>query len=69
MLFAVADSARNLSLYIHLPILLVIISLVYSATRFEHWGPILREAMRWGARMAVFLLGIAAALYLAALLV
>jgi hypothetical protein len=47
----------------------VIISLVYSATRFEHWGPILREAMRWGARMAVFLLGIAAALYLAALLV
>jgi hypothetical protein len=46
------------SIYWHLPVMIVIISLVYSATRFDHWGAILREAFRWGLRMTLFLLGI-----------
>jgi len=52
------SAAWHPSLYWHLPILIVVISLVYSATRFEHWGAILREAFRWGLRMTLFLLGI-----------
>lgn len=54
----------GVSLYVHLPILIVLISLVYSATRFEHWDNILHEAWRWGLRMGMFLVGIAAVLYL-----
>lgn len=46
------------NLYWDLPILIVIVSLVYSATRFERWDHILREAFRWGMRMALFLIGI-----------
>jgi hypothetical protein len=57
------------SFYCHFPVLLIVVSLVYSATRFESWGAILHEAWRWGIRMAVFLLGIAGALYLLALLI
>ena len=38
-----------------LPLLLVMVSLVYSATRFDEWGPILKEALRWGMRLVVFL--------------
>jgi hypothetical protein len=49
--------------YWHLPILLVVVSLVYSATRFERWSSILIESVRWGARMAGFLAGIAVILY------
>jgi hypothetical protein len=45
-----------ISYYWHLPILIVIISLVYSATRFDEWQPILREALRWGLRLTAFLL-------------
>jgi hypothetical protein len=51
------------SIYWHLPVLIVVISLVYSATRFDRWDLILREAMRWGTRMTLFLLGILLALY------
>jgi hypothetical protein len=46
------------SIYWDLPILIVVVSLVYSATRFDRWDYILREAFRWGMRMALFLLGI-----------
>jgi hypothetical protein len=49
--------------YWHLPLLIVVISLVYSATRYDRWGPIMREAFRWGRNMTLFLLIIAAALY------
>jgi hypothetical protein len=49
--------------YAHLPILIVIISLVYSATRFDQWGPILREALRWGLRLLLFLVVIVVVLY------
>jgi integral membrane sensor domain MASE1 len=45
-------------IYWHLPFLIVVVSLVYSATRFDQWGAILREAFRWGLRMTLFLFGI-----------
>jgi hypothetical protein len=50
-------------IYWQLPILIVVISLVYSATRYDQWGEILREAVRWGLRMAVFLAAIGLVLY------
>ena len=59
--------AAHLPYYWHLPILLVLISLVYSATRFERWDAILREAVRWGVRMGAFLAAIAAALFVLSL--
>jgi hypothetical protein len=52
-----------LGLYWHLPILIVVISLVYSATRYDAWGSILGEALRWGLRMAGFLAVIGLVLY------
>jgi hypothetical protein len=51
------------SIYWDLPVLIVVVSLVYSATRFDDRGAILREAVRWGGRMVTFLGGIGAALY------
>jgi hypothetical protein len=55
-----------LSMYWQLPPLIVVISLVYSATRFDRWDLILREAFRWGSRMVGFLLAIAVVLFLVA---
>jgi hypothetical protein len=55
--------------YWQLPIVIVIISLVYSATRFEQWTAILQEAFRWGLRMATFLASIAVVLYILSVLV
>jgi hypothetical protein len=49
--------------FIDLPLLIVLISLVYSATRFEEWRPILLEAVRWGVRLVLFLFFIGLALY------
>ena len=63
------EALRHLPYYWHLPLLIVVISLVYSATRFERWGSIFREAVRWGARMAGFLLAIAAVLGLLSLII
>ena len=55
---------REHSIYlIDLPVLIVLISLVYSATRFDQWGPILREAVRWGMRLLLFLVVIVVVLY------
>jgi uncharacterized membrane protein YjfL (UPF0719 family) len=48
----------NMGIYWQLPILIVVISLVYSATRFEDWNQIIREAVRWVVRMTLFLVGI-----------
>ena len=56
------------NLFWHLPILIVIISLVYSATRFDHWLPILRDTFRWCLRLAGFLASIAVVLYFLELL-
>lgn len=49
---------------VDLPLLVVLISLVYSGTRYDQWSAILREAVRWGARLVGFLVGIAVLLYL-----
>jgi hypothetical protein len=51
-----------------LPLLIVLISLVYSATRFDQWGAILHEALRWGLRLALFLFTICVILYILHLL-
>lgn len=53
-----AIPVANLSLYVELPLLIVLISLVYSATRFDQWDAILRETFRWVLRMMLFLVGI-----------
>ena len=69
--FSLALAAMNwrLPFYWQLPIVIVIISLVYSATRFERWTAILHEAFRWGLRMATFLASIAVVLYILSVLV
>ena len=54
--------AHNIYL-VDLPILIVLISLVYSATRFDQWNLILREAVRWGLRLLLFLVVIVVVLY------
>ena len=51
------------SIYWDLPILVVVVSLVYSATRYEGRGAIIREALHWGRRMTGFLGAIGLALY------
>jgi hypothetical protein len=55
-----------LAIYWHLPLLIVVVSLVYSATRFEDWPAIFKEAFRWGLRMSIFLVVIGALLYVLA---
>ncbi len=52
-----------MSIYIHLPILIVVVSLVYSATRYDSWEKIGREALHWGLRMTSFLFMIGLVLY------
>jgi hypothetical protein len=54
------------TLYMQLPVVLAIVSLVYSATRFDRWWPIVLEAVHWGWRMAAFLLVIGLVLFLVA---
>jgi hypothetical protein len=55
-----------MTIYFHLLFLIPIISLVYSATRFDDWPTIVHEAWRWGIRMAGFLLVIAIAIIVVA---
>lgn len=57
------DSPRAIYL-LDLPLMIVLISLVYSATRYDSFSAIVAEAFRWGFRLVVFLVGIGAALYL-----
>ncbi|MCE9531081.1 MAG: hypothetical protein K8T89_08150 [Planctomycetes bacterium] len=52
-----------MSIYWHLPILIVVVSIVYSATRYDGWNMIFREAFRWGLRMTLFLAGIGLTLF------
>ena len=49
--------------------LIVVISLVYSATRYDYWDNIFREAFRWGLRMSAFLAGIAVILYVMSIII
>jgi hypothetical protein len=51
------------SIYLHLPLMLLVISLVYSATRHEAWDEILVEAFRWGIRMLGFMAIVAIVLF------
>ncbi|HMC64507.1 MAG TPA: hypothetical protein VKI65_06185 [Gemmataceae bacterium] len=51
-------AAEHLSFYWHLPILIVVVCLVYGATRHDRWDRIMHEACRWMLRMALFLVGI-----------
>ena len=67
MLFA--QTSSHVLYYVHVPVLLILISLVYSATRFDEWGLILREALRWGLRLLTFLLVIVVVLYVVATLI
>jgi hypothetical protein len=52
---AAADWWRLPHFYWHFPVLIVVISLVYSATKFDQWPYIVREAGRWVVRMVLFL--------------
>jgi Na+/alanine symporter len=52
-----------MNIYLHLPILIIVVSLVYSATRHDNWNKIIREAMHWGVRMTTFLLTIGLILF------
>ena len=55
-----------LAYYWHLPLLIVLVSLVYGATRYDQWGLILREALRWGLRLTGFLFAVMLILFLVA---
>jgi hypothetical protein len=52
-----------MTIYVHLPILIVVVSLVYSATRHDRRDKIVREALHWGVRMTTFLLTIGLVLF------
>lgn len=52
------------SIYWDLPVLLVVVSLVYAATRHDRWDKILAEGFGWGIRIALFLFGIGLTLFL-----
>ena len=54
----------NVWLYWHLPVLILAISLVYSATRYDPWNAIVQETLRWIWRMTAFLGSIGLVLYL-----
>jgi hypothetical protein len=57
------------SIYWHLPFLVLAISLVYSATRYDQWDAILQETFRWGLRMFAFMFVIFVVLVAAAYLI
>ena len=57
------DPARSIY-YFDLPLMVVLISLVYSATRYDRWPAILWEAARWGLRLVGFLGFVGLLLYL-----
>ncbi|MBA4064085.1 MAG: hypothetical protein C0501_10310 [Isosphaera sp.] len=51
-------------IYWDLPVLLVVVSLVYAATRHDRWDKIVSEALGWGLRITLFLSAIGLVLYL-----
>lgn len=53
------------SIYVHLPIFLIVFSLVYSATRHDRWDRIFAEALSWGLRVGGFLLMVGIGLFVA----
>ena len=64
-LLPLADA--NLIIYWRdLPILIVVVSLVYGATRFDDWEHIFRESLRWMLRLTTFLAVVMFVLYVLA---
>ena len=63
-----AESATPLfasaSYWLHLWILVPVISLVYGATRYDDWPHIFKEARRWVVRLLGFLVVIVLILFL-----
>jgi hypothetical protein len=57
------------SIYWHLPFLVLAISLVYSATRYDQWDAIFHETFRWGLRMFGFMFAIFVVLVVTAILI
>ena len=51
------------SIYWDLPVLLVVVSIVYSASRHDDWKLIFRESIGWLLRMTSFLAGLGILLY------
>src|SRR5436853_3469685 len=49
-----------------LPILIVVVSLVYGATRYDDWAHILREGIRWVVRLTAFLVAVMLILFVVA---
>ncbi|MCE2804312.1 MAG: hypothetical protein LW700_03745 [Gemmataceae bacterium] len=52
------------SIFWHIPALVIPVSLVYGATRFENPGEIIGEAIQWIRRLVVFLTTIAIVVHL-----
>lgn len=52
------------NIYWDFPLLMIAVSLVYSATRHDRWSRILVEAVLWIVRMVTFLGGLGLTLYI-----
>jgi hypothetical protein len=60
---------QGLAFYWHLPLVILLVSLVYSATRYDQWSLILREAGRWAVRLTSFLCAVILVLFLVATII
>ena len=56
-----------MNVFLHLPILIVLVSLVYAGTRYDDWHNISREALRWGLRLMGFLAAVMGVLFFVAI--
>ena len=52
-----------MSIYFDMPVLLIVVAFVYSATRHDRWDCIAKEAARWLLHIVLFLGGIGIVLY------
>ena len=52
-----------MSIYYDMPVLLIVVAFVYSATRHDRWDRIAKEAGRWLLHIVFFLGGIGFVLY------
>jgi hypothetical protein len=55
--------------WIHLPVLVLAISLVYGATRYDQWPHTFREARRWVVRLIGFLAIVIVVLWMLAVVI
>ncbi len=54
----IAGPLFAMSIYWHLPILVVLVSLIYSGTRFDEWDRILHYAVRVGVFYIIVFMGV-----------